>query len=296
MQLSKFLKPLFNQRGDIFGGGKQDNQVANVAVPQFQVDPSYTQSQNTLSNLGEGILSGNLPSYYSNIGQANSPAFQGMIKNITGQTQQAAQEQEAAAGTGRSGVGAAASAMALSNVIPGLNYQDFLNAQNQQVGLLNTGIGVEQGVRSAGQAQQGQVNQFGQNIFQDQMQQSEYNNTFNAAQAAQQGQMIGSIIQGGAGLALAPFTGGSSLGMTMSALGGSGSQFSDLIKSLNIGGGGGNGVSGGGIGAGTIDANFGNFGGSGFDSTVGTSVQDLAPDIFSATSSKRYKRNIKLWE
>lgn len=241
------IKKLKNSRGNIgalFGGSSKDNQVANLKPPDFQVDPTYTQSQNTLADLGQNILKGNLPAYYSNIGMANSPAFKGMLNNIVGQTNQASQEQEALGGTGRSGVGAASSALALNNVIPGLTYNDFLNSQNQQVGLLNTGIGVEEGVRGAGQGQEGMVNNFALQQFQDQMDQAKYNNAFNMNAAKEQGSLLGTIGSIGlgaltGGMGFLPGVAGGLGGTLTGMIGGSGlgNSFGNLLKGINSAGG-----------------------------------------------------------
>ena len=208
--LSYIIRKLKETRGDLgalFGGGS-GNQVANLSVPSFQADPNFTSSQNSLSTLGNQVLSGNLPSFYSGLGKTNSPQFQSMVSNVTGQTQQAAQGQEAIAGTGRSGVGAAASALALNNVIPGLNYQDLLNAQTQQEGLLTLGTGVEQDVAGNALTNQSQTNNFALQQFQDQYQQAAYNNSFNAMAASAQGQAISTLLFGPNGGGMSALFGG----------------------------------------------------------------------------------------
>lgn len=200
---------LFNLRGNLGSifGGKSKNPYNGITPPTFQVDQSYTDSQKQLADLGTGILNGNLPSYYQNIGQANSPQFQALEKNITGNIQNASAQQAAASGTDRSGVAATAAASNLSSVLPNLQYSDFLNAQNQQIGLLNTGIGVAQGVRGAGQNQEGMLNNFNQNTFNEQMNLANANLGFNTMQAQQQGSALSSL----AGLGVGAFTGGMGL-------------------------------------------------------------------------------------
>jgi hypothetical protein len=237
------LKKLKENRGDLGGlfGGSSGNQVASIPIPQFQTDPNFTNSQNSLSTLGQQVLSGNLPSFYSSLGKANSPQFQSMISNVTGQTQQAAQSQEAIAGTGRSGVGAATSALALNNVIPGLNYQDLQNAQSQQEGLLQFGGQVTQDVAGNSLNNQSQLNNFALSQFQDEYQQAAYNNQYNQNSANALGSTIGTVIGGGLGLATGGLSGlaiGAGLG---SSIGGGGStggsssvgSLSSLLSGLN---------------------------------------------------------------
>lgn len=248
--LKYIINKLKENRGNIGAlfGGKSDNQVANIPIPQFQTDPNFTSSQNSLATLGQNVLSGNLPAFYSSLGKSNSPQFQSMLTNVEGQTNQNSQAAEAASGTARSGVGEAASALALNNVIPGLSYQDFTNAQTQQEGLLNFGSGLTQDVAGNALTNQEQENTFSQQNFTDQLNQSEYNNTYNANAAAQKGQAIGSLFSAGADIGLAPFTGGATLAGLPGALGSAGasngnsSGFASLISSLgsigsNIGGG-----------------------------------------------------------
>lgn len=205
----KLWKRVFNLRGNLGSlfGGKSKNPYSGINPPSFQIDQNYTDSQKKLSDLGTDILSGNLPSYYSSIGKSNSPEFQDLEKNVTGNINNASAEQAAAAGTGRSGVAATAAATNLASVIPQLKYSDFINAQNQKSGLLNTGIDITQGVRNSGQAQEGLLNSFNQNTFQDQLQLAGLNNAFKSSQAQQQGLALSSV----AGLGIGALTGGMGL-------------------------------------------------------------------------------------
>lgn len=208
--------------GSLFGG-KSGNQVADIALPKNVTDPLYTSSQAQLDKLGTNLLSGTpLPGMYSDLGVANSPAFQEMLNGVKGQTMQSAQEVAAINGTGRSGTAITASNQALNGIIPQLTYQDFLNSQNQQYNLLGLGTSVESGVRSSAQNQQQFDTNFNQNLFNDQFQQASYNNTFNANAAKEKGQAIGSLIQGGIDVAAAPFTGGLSLAGIPGLMGGGG--------------------------------------------------------------------------
>ena len=235
--MKQIFKRIFNLRGDLGSlfGGKQSNAVANIPLPTFQTDQSYTDAQKQLADLGTGILSGNLPSFYSSLGKANSPQFQALEANTIGQTNNASAQQSAASGTDRSGVAATAAAGNLANVLPQMQYSDYLNAQQQQAGLLNTGIGVESGVRAAGFGQEGAINSFNQQNFQDSMQQAQYNNGWNAQQASQQGQAWGSILGAGLDIGLAPFTGGTSLMGLPGALGAGGGSGSSGMGASGLG-------------------------------------------------------------
>lgn len=236
--------------GSIFGGSKSSgNEVSNVTLQPFVTDPNYTDAQSQLSKIGTNLLSGTpLPGMYSSLGEANSPAFQNMINSVKGQTMQSAQEAAAANGTARSGTAITASNQALNNVIPQLTYQDFLNSQTVQQNLLGLGTNVESGVRSSGQAQGAQQNSYNEFLNNFQMQQAQYDNTYNQNAAAQKGQAIGTLINGGIDVAAAPFTGGLSLAALPGVTGGggiggagvptTGQNLSSIISALGSFGGG----------------------------------------------------------
>lgn len=227
---------------------------SDLKLPEFNVDPNYTASQDQLSKLGTTLLNGGaLPGNLSSIGEADSPAFQAMLNSVKGQIMQGSQEASAINGTGRSGVALTASNNALNSVVPQLTYQDFLNAQNQQIGLLNTGVGVEQGVRSSGQTQQEDQFNAQQSIFGDQALQAQLEDAFKTKSAGAIGSAIGTgvgalggFLLGGPAGALAGAGIGGSLGGGLD--GGSGntnssSSLSALLSSLGKIGGGSSGAS-----------------------------------------------------
>ena len=239
----RMLKKIFNLRGDTGGGSP----YSGIQVPSFQPDTSYTGASNALSTLGTNILSGNLPSFYSSLGKANSPAFQGMLANTIGQTNNASAQQAAASGTDRSGVAATAAAAGLSNVIPQMTYNDFLNSQSQQTGLLSMGSGLEQNVASMGLTNQEQVNNFAQSKFQEQMQQAAANEQYKQQNAGALGSAIGTGV-GAVGGGIGGFMLGGPLGAYLGATAGAGIG-GGFGSSVSGGGGGGMSSGGGGIGS-----------------------------------------------
>lgn len=211
--------------GSLFGGGG-GSQVANIQTPSYYTNPTYTQTTQNLANLSANILSGNLPSYYSNLGNPNSSQFQAEQQNLIGQTNQASQQQAAASGTDRSGVAASAAASSLADTLPGLDYSNSLNAQQQQEGLLILGTGIDETVQSSSLNQQENQNAFNQQNFQDQYEQASYNNSYNQMMSQQLGSLIGTTVGG---------IGGFMIGGPAGALAGAG-------LGSSIGGGGGNGL------------------------------------------------------
>lgn len=191
-------------------------------------------------------------------------------------------ETAAAGGTARSGTATTATNDALSKILPSLNYQDYLNTTQNRIGLLNTGIGVESGVRSSGQEQQSQNNNFNQTIFEDQIQQQGLIDQYKKQAAAAQGQEIGNIASlafgsnvggeiGGAFGANQP-TGNSAANANSN---GALSNFFNMLGSMNSGS-----APGANTGNGVVDPNFGainsfgslnsagSFGGSGMGSEL----------------------------
>lgn len=170
---------------------------SDINLPKEVTDPLYTSSQSGLNTLGTNLLNGQpLPGIYSDLGQFDSPAFQAMLNSVKGQVMQGSQEASAINGTGRSGVATTASNNALNSVIPQLSYQDYLNAQQQQIGLLGTGINVESGVRGSAQNQQQFDSNYNQQLYQDQIQQAGLESSFKQQAAAARGQQIGNTISG----------------------------------------------------------------------------------------------------
>lgn len=238
----RLLKRIFNLRGDLgslFGSG--GNQVANIQTPTFQQNQSYNNASNQLSTLGTNILSGNLPSYYSSLGNPNSSQFQALQQNLIGQTNAASAQQAAASGTDRSGVAATAAASSLANTLPALDFSNLQNAQSQQQALLGLGSNITNDVAGLGLQDQSQVNAFNQQNFQDQFQQAAYNNQYNVAQGNALGSLIGSGLSVGLGALTGGLAGGGLAGIAAGAGQGAGlGSFSGLLNSINGINGGGN--------------------------------------------------------
>lgn len=209
---------------------------SDINLPKEVTDPLYTSSQSGLNTLGTNLLNGQpLPGIYSDLGQFDSPAFQAMLNSVKGQVMQGSQEASAINGTGRSGVATTASNNALNSVIPQLSYQDYLNAQQQQIGLLGTGINVESGVRGSAQSQQQFDSNYNQQLYQDQINQAFLQDAYKKANASQIGQAIGTGVGAIGGFALGGPAGaiagaglGGSVGGAFDGSSGSGNQTSNL--------------------------------------------------------------------
>lgn len=201
----------------ILGQG-QKNQAYDVKMKDFQKDPYYASSQDTLSKVGTDILNGNLPSYYKPIGDFNSPEFQSMLANVSKNIQQGVMNNAAISGTSRSGTVNTATGNALGNVIPGLTFQDYSRALQGRGDLLSFGANTLSGVRGAGIQQEGVENTYNTNKANFDLGKATYNNNFTGMQIANQGKANMEAIMAGAGAAgggfgpMAAGTGGFSMG------------------------------------------------------------------------------------
>lgn len=166
---------------------------SDIALPKEVTDPLYTSSQAGLDKLGSGLLTGDVPDYYKSIGDFNSPQFQAMLNSVKGQVMQGSQEASAINGTGRSGVAVTASNNALNSIVPQLSYEDYTRALQGRGALLNTGIGVEQGVRGSAQDQQQFDTNFNQTLYNDQIHQAGLIDDYKKQAAQAQGAFYGNI-------------------------------------------------------------------------------------------------------
>lgn len=198
------MPSIFNTLFGIPGKSKS----GQVNIPDFQVDPYYTSSQDTLSKTGNDILSGNLNDYYKPIGEFGGSEFQKMLDSVIGKTNQSSQEQAAIQGTGRSGVALAASNDALKSVIPQLSYADFLRAMEGRGALLNTGINTIGDVGNRAINQENLVNSYNTNKYKAQLDQAQYLDAFDMYRNNKVGQMYSTLINGALGAATGGMTGG----------------------------------------------------------------------------------------
>jgi len=142
-------------------------------IPSFYTDPKFTGAQDTLAPLGENILKGDIPDYYSGIGKSNSEEFQNMLAMINRDVKTGVTESNARMGV-RGGRGGEAVAKAVGDVGTKMRYSDYLRSLEGKEFLFGQGRGITEGVRNAGLSFGGQQNQFNLNTAQMEMQQEQY--------------------------------------------------------------------------------------------------------------------------
>jgi hypothetical protein len=126
----------------------------------YEEDPLYTSSQASLDKLGSGLLKGDVPDYYKSIGEAGGSEFESMVSLMNRDIQKNAAEAMASSGRARGGNLAAVTAQETGDATAKLRYADTQRALAGKQYLLNTGINVENGVRSAAFANMTGENQF----------------------------------------------------------------------------------------------------------------------------------------
>ncbi len=142
------------------GKDKNASNLEGFELPEFEEDKDYRETQDFLKTLGIDILSGDIPEYYSAIGESGSKEFEDYLGLLKGDVQSSVEA--SAAATGRTGgVVASQTAEKVGKLSTEARFNDYMRALQGKQSLLNTGKSITEGVRGAGQHQQAQKNEFG---------------------------------------------------------------------------------------------------------------------------------------
>lgn len=135
------------------------NPFADFELPEFQEDIDFRETQDILKKFGTDLLSGDIPEFFSPIGETGGREFENYLSLLKGDVQESVESGFAA--TGRSGgvVGDVVGER-VGRLSTEARFNDYLRALEGKERLLDRGIGVTQGVRGAGQTQQAQANAF----------------------------------------------------------------------------------------------------------------------------------------
>ncbi len=165
-------------------------------VPEWWEDPYYKSSQEKLSSFGGGLLEGKLPDFYSSLGKTKSPEFNDMLRLINRDTAAAINENMVRRNISRGGVGANLLATTMADTNTKMRWQDLLNANQEKMGLMNTGVNTLSGVRGAALDMTGQKNQFNINQANMNLMIDQYNAKAKAAKEMMWANIISSVIGG----------------------------------------------------------------------------------------------------
>jgi len=150
-------KTIFDMTG---GADTPESHLAKWDIPDFEEDPDYRKMQDYLKELGIDILGGDIPEYYSGIGEPGGDEFEQYLNLMTGDIKKSALETSAAIGRG----GGRATEIASKNVgefSTKARFADFMRALEGKKWLFGKGKDITEGVRGAGQTQQAQKNTYG---------------------------------------------------------------------------------------------------------------------------------------
>lgn len=184
----------------------------SIARPEYFEDPDYREMQNFLKDFGKNILTGDIPEYYAPIGEIGGTELENVLQRTEASTTKGIMESLAKTGRARGGQVAASVAPALADTSATMRYNDYLRGLSGRQSLLGTGVGVTQGVRSAGERQGTLRNAFNWTDYEAQIGERDYQNE----EDAQLGQLLGTVASVGLGAA----TGGMSFGLQGALAGG----------------------------------------------------------------------------
>jgi len=197
---------------NLWGGGNSG--VSEVELPKFKADPFVGKTQDFLFPYSQNLLEGDIPDYYKSIGDTSygGETFQKFLDASINDITRVTEEASAAKGI-RGPRSAAAVSDAVSRVAPALRYQDMVDSLNRgNVGkqfLMSSGLNTMGGVRSGALSLTGMENTHNLNRAKLEMQKEMYNDEFDKEQMGNFMGTFKSVLPA----AMAPFTGGASLGL-----------------------------------------------------------------------------------
>jgi len=138
--------------------GKASSRVGGQ-YPDYVEDENFNESQERLSGLGENILEGDVPDFFSDIGKPGGQSFEKFLNMSNADISKGILE--SAAATGRSG-GAVQSmtAEAIGKNETSLRYKDYLNSVEGKKWLMNMGVDITSGVRTSAFGREQGINKF----------------------------------------------------------------------------------------------------------------------------------------
>lgn len=192
---------------DFFGGGDEEEPKL-PPPPEYFEDPYFSDIQSFLSSFGKNILEGNPNSYYGEMGAVGGPEFEKVSSLSNRDIQQSAAEAAAKAGRGRGGLLPSVTAQTVADNTSKLRYADYLKAMEGRKTLLNTGVGVTEGVRSAGYNNQALRNNFNLKSYDYTRENALYDINRADMAAQQEGDLLANLFGIGAGAIAGGVTGG----------------------------------------------------------------------------------------
>ena len=160
--------------GEVLDNLFKNDDEDSLTLPEYYQNQDFLDTQEFLKNFGLSILQGDIPDYYSAIGETGSQEFKDMLGLSIKDIQQSTAESLAKQGRLRGGQLAASTADAIAETSISARYEDYLRSLEGKAGLLSLGTGITEGVRSAGLSEASLKNQFNLNLFNEQQEEREY--------------------------------------------------------------------------------------------------------------------------
>ena len=143
-------------------GKGDDGRFEGYNLPEYYEDPDYRKSQDFLSEYGQNIMEGDIPDYYSPIGESGGAEFENYLGLMRGDIQKSALESSAALGRG-GGRATDIAAERVGELSTKARFADYERMLQGRQYLFGQGRGITEGVRGAGQAEGANRNTFALN-------------------------------------------------------------------------------------------------------------------------------------
>jgi len=173
----------------LFGG---KSKTSDVNYPDWYADPKFTGSQDFLDTYSRDMLTKGPNDYYAPIGNYGTPEFMDFMRQSNASTL-AGVDEAISRGRGRGGRTGEVAAQALGDKNAKLAWMDYLRAMQGREMFLNTGLNVQDSVRSAGFANQGARNQFNVGKTSFDFNKAVYGDTYDANRAKGIGKVVGTL-------------------------------------------------------------------------------------------------------
>lgn len=193
-KVSPWISPILS----LFGGDDK-SRTDDVNYPDYFNDPHFTGSQDFLDQYSKDLLTQGPNNYYAPIGQYGTPEFLGAMNAANHATM--AGTADSSARYGRGGREGEIAAQAIGDQNAKLLYADYERAMQGRQHFFDTGLNVQDSVRNAGFANQGERNKFNQSGADFDFNKAKYGDAYDYRQSQDVGKMIGAVAPiAGAGL------------------------------------------------------------------------------------------------
>jgi len=132
-------------------------------IAPFYTDENFNNVQNTLMQLGQNIISGDIPEYYRPIGEIGGETLDNLINQVGADISKSVSEDVARRGMSRSGIAPAVTARQIADATTKIRYSDLQRALQGRGNLFQLGIGTVDNVGNRGLNYAGQKNTYNVN-------------------------------------------------------------------------------------------------------------------------------------